>query len=83
MSTLGSLLSVAATVVFVFLTGSILVNGQYVSDTNPWAAPAICKKQSSSLPSARPTEAAATLEFALSSPTPLHGFIGLPLGTLG
>lgn len=74
LSSIGSILSVCATIVFVLVTGSLLVNENTVFTSNPWTGATIAVGQE-----AEQSKSAHTLEFTLPSPTPLHGFVSLPI----
>jgi cytochrome c oxidase subunit 1 len=76
LSSVGSILSVWATVIFVLITGKLLVIKEAVTLPNPWTSLPLNEKQGS-----KESQDSHTLEFALESPTPLHGFVALPLGT--
>lgn len=76
LSSVGSTLSVWATVIFVLITGNLLVVKESVTLPNPWTSLPLNEKQGT-----KESKESHTLDFALESPTPLHGFITLPLGT--
>ena len=77
MSTLGSMVSVAATLVFVFVVAALLAaGGQISAPTDPWYTASVASYASRGDTS--PIQSA-TLEHSLESPTPLHGFKSLPL----
>lgn len=72
------MLSLAATVIFVLLVGSLLADNNALALTNPWSASQYGTPQTPSRSSPK-CGAATTLEHALASPTPLHGFTSLPV----
>lgn len=74
LSSVGSILSVCATIVFVLVTGHLLVSEHTVIESNPWVNACLALTQGE-----QECVVAHTLEFALVSPTPLHGFVSLPL----
>jgi len=74
LSSVGSILSVCATIVFVLVTGHLLVSEHTVVESNPWVNACLALTQGE-----QECVVAHTLEFALVSPTPLHGFVSLPL----
>lgn len=71
------MLSLVATVFFILLVGSLLASGQSTSVSNPWCAASYSAPQTAVCNST--DHGAATLEHALATPTPLHGFTALPL----
>lgn len=75
------MLSLVATVFFILLVGSLLASGQSTSVSNPWCAASYSAPQTAVCNSA--DHGAATLEHALATPTPLHGFTALPLLSSG
>lgn len=77
-SSLGSLVSILATAVFVYIVYDILANGQRVT-ANPWLSPAYFQNTPAFYLG---TNTGATLEWALKSPVPLHAFRILPLQSL-
>lgn len=78
-SSFGSLVSVVATVLFLYIIYDIFANGEEVS-ANPWAMPAFF--QSTPLGYAgigHDVTVAPSLEWSVSSPTPFHAFDNLPV----
>ena len=76
---MGSTLSVAATLVFVAVVGSLLTaKGQMSLQTDPWhTAPIALHLLHGDSRELSPQSE--TLEHSLESPTPLHSFKALPL----
>lgn len=60
--------------VFVLVTGNLLVSENTISASNPWTGATIAVGQET-----EQSKSAHTLEFTLPSPTPLHGFVSLPI----
>ncbi|TIC50097.1 hypothetical protein E3Q04_04186 [Wallemia mellicola] len=78
-SSFGSLVSVVATALFLYIIYDIFANGEEVS-ANPWAMPAFF--QSTPLGYAgigHDVTVAPSLEWSVSSPTPFHAFDNLPV----
>jgi len=75
LSSFGSIVSVLATVLFVYIIFDLFVNGKVVAN-NPWAAPAFF---TSSYEFENETQGANSLEWTLASPTPFHAFNMLPV----
>jgi heme/copper-type cytochrome/quinol oxidase subunit 1 len=75
-SSLGSMISVIATCLFIYIIHNSFTSGSVVSN-NPWAMPSffVSDKEFDSTPYAT------TLEFTLISPTPLHAYNVLPILT--
>lgn len=73
-SSVGSALSVWATLVFVYVVGTLLGDNEVHTLTNPWASADVSEAQ---VPLSESNDGE-TLEFALVSPTPLHSFVSLP-----
>lgn len=74
-SSFGSLISVAATIVFGFVIYDIFVNGKVVNN-NPWAIPSYFTSLEQF---ENKTQSANSLEWSLASPTPFHAFNMLPV----
>lgn len=74
-SSFGSLISVVATVLFGYIIYDIFVNGKEVNN-NPWAVPSYF---TSITQFENETDTNNTIEWALSSPIPLHAFNMLPV----
>nr|YP_010041359.1 cytochrome c oxidase subunit 1 [Pisolithus microcarpus]QPA36140.1 cytochrome c oxidase subunit 1 [Pisolithus microcarpus] len=74
-SSFGSIISVVATVLFGFIIYDIFVNGKEVNN-NPWAVPSYF---TSITQFENETDTSNTIEWALSSPIPLHAFNMLPV----
>lgn len=74
-SSFGSILSVVATGVFVYVIYDLFTNETTVSN-NPWAVPAFF---SSTHPEWETEQGNVTLEWTLASPTPFHAFNMLPV----
>lgn len=72
-SSFGSLVSVVATVIFIYIIFSIFVNNNY-SSQNPWAV--ISYFFSSKNENANSSY---TIEWSLESPVPLHAYNTLPV----
>jgi cytochrome c oxidase subunit 1 len=75
-SSFGSVVSIVATLVFLYLLFDQLSSRAQAS-SNHWAVPAFFE---SNLP-ASPTESAPTLEWLLNSPAPFHHFSELPISS--
>jgi cytochrome c oxidase subunit 1 len=73
-SSMGSIISVIATMVFMYVIYDMLVN-QPVASANPWGTPAFF---TSTQEYVNGSQAATSLEWALESPTPYHAFEMLP-----
>ena len=74
-SSFGSMISVVATGLFVYIIYDILANGKPV-DTNPWQVPAFFQ---STPVFWMENDSAPSLEWALDSPVPLHAYNVLPV----
>jgi cytochrome c oxidase subunit 1 len=75
-SSIGSIISVAAIVVFGYAVYDMFVNGKEVS-SNPWAVPAFFTSTPQfNLPGA---QTSGSLEWTLDSPTPFHAYNTLPV----
>ena len=74
-SSLGSLISVVATVLFGYIVFDMYTNGKEVTNSNYWAIPAYF---TSIAQFTNETPVANTLEWALASPIPFHAFNSLP-----
>lgn len=68
------MLSVGATVVFIFLVGTLPGKKLFTFAANPWSAARLAPSQKTPLY----LHKGATLEQVLASPTPLHGFLAVP-----
>lgn len=73
-SSMGSIISVIATMVFMYVIYDMFVN-QPVASANPWGTPAFF---TSTVVWDSNTPAVTSLEWAVSSPTPYHAFEMLP-----
>lgn len=73
-SSMGSIVSVIATIVFLVCIYDMLVN-QPVASANPWVQPQFF---TSSQEFALNSQTATSLEWAVTSPTPYHAFEMLP-----
>jgi cytochrome c oxidase subunit 1 len=73
-SSMGSIVSVVATVVFMAMIYDMLVN-QPVASSNPWGTPQFF---TSSQEFVNGSQVATSLEWAVTSPTPYHAFEMLP-----
>ena len=78
-SSFGSLISVIATVLFIYIIYNIFVNNNYRSK-NPWAIVSYFfgLKQSNNLSNIE-VPSSNTIEWTLQSPIPLHAFNSLPI----
>ena len=74
-SSFGSLISVAATVLFGYIIYDIFANGKAVGN-NPWLVPSYFTSTSEFNNEA---QTANTLEWAVASPIPFHAFNMLPV----
>jgi cytochrome c oxidase subunit 1 len=74
-SSWGSFISVAATMLFLYTVYDMFTNDKYVSD-NPWGEPLFF---TDNLTYDRSTRFAYTIEWVLPSPTPHHAFDMLPI----
>ena len=74
-SSFGSILSVVATAVFIYVIYDLFTNDTQVSN-NPWAIPAYFN---STHPEWEAETGALTIEWTLASPTPFHAFNVLPV----
>jgi cytochrome c oxidase subunit 1 len=74
-SSFGSILSVVALAVFIYIIYDLFTNETQVSN-NPWAVPAFF---SSTHPEWEAEQGNVTLEWTLASPTPFHAFNVLPV----
>jgi len=74
-SSFGSIVSVIATVLFVYILYDLFTNETEVSN-NPWAMPAFF---TSLEPGWENESGQVTLEWTLDSPTPFHAFNVLPV----
>lgn len=72
-SSVGSIISVVAVIVFGYVVYDMLVNDKYIS-YNPWYTPSFFNTSSNS----SNLITAGSLEWALESPTPFHAFNTLP-----
>ncbi len=73
-SSMGSIISVIATMVFMAVIYDMFVN-QPVASSNPWGTPAFF---TSTTEYVNGSQTATSLEWALESPTPYHAFEMLP-----
>ena len=78
-SSFGSLISVIATVLFIYIIYNIFVNNNY-SSKNPWAIVSYFfgLKESNNLSNIE-VPSSNTIEWTLQSPIPLHAFNSLPI----
>nr|ATX61936.1 cytochrome c oxidase subunit 1 [Tremella fuciformis]ATX62027.1 cytochrome c oxidase subunit 1 [Tremella fuciformis] len=74
-SSMGSLISVIATLVFLYTIYDMLAN-QPAASSNPWASPAFFMSTPSFVKESQTTT---TLEWALPSPTPFHAYNMMPV----
>ena len=74
-SSYGSIISLIATILFVYIIYDIFINGKEVNK-NPWAIPSYF---TSSNQFNNEAIAASTLEWTLNSPIPFHAFNMLPV----
>jgi cytochrome c oxidase subunit 1 len=74
-SSYGSLISVVATALFVYIVYDIFANGE-VAQSNPWAVPSFFQSTPEFENNAI---TASSLEWSLASPTPFHAFESLPV----
>lgn len=74
-SSIGSIISVVATAIFLYIIYDMLVS-QPVASSNPWGTPAFFTSTTSYLTE---SEATTSLEWAVSSPTPYHAFQMMPV----
>jgi len=74
-SSFGSIISLIATILFVYIIYDIFINGKEVNN-NPWAIPSYF---TSSEQFNNEAQTANTLEWALASPIPFHAFNMLPV----
>ena len=72
---MGSLISVIATIVFLYTIYDMLAN-QPVASSNPWAYPNFFMSTPSFVKESQTTT---TLEWALPSPTPFHAYNMMPV----
>jgi cytochrome c oxidase subunit 1 len=77
LSSVGSFISLAATVVFAYVVYEGLASSR-IASPNPWAVPAYFTSVSAMELVGGHPEASPSLEFCLDSPTPLHAFNTLP-----
>ena len=75
-SSLGSIISVIATVLFGYIVNDLFVNGKEVGN-NPWQVPSFFTSLNQS--QTNKTHTANTLEWSLASPVPFHAFNMLPV----
>lgn len=76
-SSFGSLVSVAATVLFAYIVYNIFAEGKEVK-SNPWQVPAYFTSSKEFNETSLTTN---SLEWATASPTPFHAFLDLPVQT--
>jgi heme/copper-type cytochrome/quinol oxidase subunit 1 len=74
-SSFGSMISVIATLLFVYIIYDIYVNGKEVNN-NPWAIPSFF---TSAVEFNNQTQTANSLEWTLKSPIPFHAFNMIPV----
>ena len=74
-SSYGSIISVIASLLFVYIIYDIFINGKEVNN-NPWAIPSYFTSLEQFN---NETQTANTLEWALASPIPFHAFNMLPV----
>jgi len=75
-SSFGSIISVVATVLFGYIIYDLFINGKEVNNA-PWHMPGYFSS-SSALNTNVSTEVAESLEWAIASPAPFHGFVEVP-----
>jgi cytochrome c oxidase subunit 1 len=73
-SSIGSIISVVATVLFLYVVYDMLVN-QPLASSNPWGMPAFF---TTTLEYVQGSQVATSLEWTVASPTPYHAFEMLP-----
>lgn len=73
-SSYGSIISVVATALFIYIVWDQFVNGQEVQE-NPWAVPQFFTSNPEFV---RGPKYAHTLEWTLASPVPFHSYNTLP-----
>lgn len=71
-SSFGSLVSVTATIIFGYIIYDLFINGRPVNNS-PWSIPSYFSSFSIEY-----TEVAESLEWAIVSPAPFHGFLEVP-----
>jgi len=76
-SSFGSIISVVATVLFIYIVYNLFTEGKIVNN-NPWHVPAffISSSQNKDI-----SNFSNSLEWVISTPSPFHAFIDLPLQT--
>lgn len=74
-SSIGSIISVVATAIFLYIIYDILVN-QPVAVANPWGQPAFFMSTPSYL---KESPSSTTLEWTIPSPTPYHAYHMMPV----
>jgi len=75
-SSYGSIISVVATVLFGYIIYDLFTNGKPVNNT-PWETPEFFDSMSEYYDNTE-TEIAESLEWAINSPAPFHGFEEVP-----
>lgn len=71
-SSIGSLISVVATVIFAYIIYDLFTSNRVISD-NPWSVPAPFSSLDNNV------ETISTLEWALKNPIPAHAYSTLPI----
>lgn len=74
-SSFGSMISVVATALFIYIIYDIFANGKQVSN-NPWSVPQFFQSTPQFF---NESQVAPSLEWSLASPTPFHAFNMLPV----
>jgi len=75
LSSIGSMISAVATLLFIYILFDIFANGKVVSH-NPWAVP-VFFSETPILP--EDSLASDTLEWTVESPIPYHSYIEVPV----
>ena len=75
-SSFGSIVSVVATIIFGYVIYDLFINGRPVNNS-PWTRPSYFSSLSF-LDTQTNSEVAESLEWAILSPAPFHGFLEVP-----
>ena len=77
-SSLGSIISVIATILFGYIIYDLFINGKYVNN-QPWeVVPFFDSSSDLEFNNETESEYSQSLEWSLASPIPFHGFTELP-----